>query len=149
MLHRFFIGILAVFYAAVGFAQAPLAGQSQFRHLDIKDGLPNQLVFSIDQDSQGYIWVGTKDGLARFDGARFKVYQHIPGDQQSLPSNSVQSSPILANSSTDSSRIRPLGIAMVMKSLILLPFEYQHRDRPTSSLSIHNHDPDDKYGKLR
>ena len=90
MMHRCLAGVLIFFYTLTSLAQTPIAGQSQFRQLDIKDGLPNQLIFSIAQDKQGYIWIGTKDGLARFDGANFKIYRHIPGDQQSLPSNSVQ-----------------------------------------------------------
>ena len=90
MMRRCFAGLLIFLYAILAVAQAPIVGQSQFRQLDIKDGLPNQLIFSIAQDKQGYIWIGTKDGLARFDGVNFKVFRHIPGDQQSLPSNSVQ-----------------------------------------------------------
>ncbi len=90
MMRRCLVGILIFFYTLTSLAQTPLAGQSQFRQLDIKDGLPNQLIFSIAQDKQGYIWLGTKDGLARFDGANFKIFRHISGDQQSLPSNSVQ-----------------------------------------------------------
>jgi signal transduction histidine kinase/ligand-binding sensor domain-containing protein len=90
MMRRCFAGLLFFFYAILVLAQTPIVGQSQFRQLDIKDGLPNQLIFSIAQDKQGYIWIGTKDGLARYDGSVFKVFRHIPGDQQSLPSNSVQ-----------------------------------------------------------
>jgi signal transduction histidine kinase/ligand-binding sensor domain-containing protein len=38
---------------------------------DIEDGLPNSSVTAITQTRDGYLWVGTYDGLARFDGARF------------------------------------------------------------------------------
>src|ERR1035438_692049 len=37
------------------------------------DGLPQNSVYSIAQTGDGYIWVGTGDGLARFDGVRFTV----------------------------------------------------------------------------
>jgi signal transduction histidine kinase/ligand-binding sensor domain-containing protein/CheY-like chemotaxis protein len=46
-----------------------------FTNLGGKDGLPNGLVFSIAQDSKGFVWFGTNGGLARFDGYNFKVYK--------------------------------------------------------------------------
>ena len=49
-------------------------GQSlRFTHLTLKDGLPNSLVFSIAQDKNGFIWFGTNNGLARYDGYNFRV----------------------------------------------------------------------------
>lgn len=54
------------------------------------DGLPSQRVYAVVEDQSGYLWVGTADGLARFDGDQFKVYQHLPNDPNSLPSNEVQ-----------------------------------------------------------
>lgn len=86
------IGVVCIlFFSALATAQMPQQGQSQFRLLDYKDGLPNPVVQSIAQDKSGYLWIGTKDGLARFDGNVFKVFRHIPGDVQSMPSNFVQS----------------------------------------------------------
>ena len=92
------IGIVCLAsFSAIAVAQAPQLGQSQFRLLDYKDGLPNPVVQSIAQDKSGYLWVGTKDGLARFDGSDFKVFRHLPGDAQSIPSNFVQSVHVDAN----------------------------------------------------
>ena len=92
------IGIVCLaFLSAFALAQSPQLGQSQFRLLDYKDGLPNPVVQSIAQDKSGYLWVGTKDGLARFDGSDFKVFRHLPGDVQSMPSNFVQSVHVDAN----------------------------------------------------
>lgn len=90
MMHRCFAGILLFVCALAAWPQAPVTGQSQFRLLDIKDGLPSLSVNAIAQDRTGYLWVGTKDGLARFDGGGFKVFRHIQGDPQSMPSNYVQ-----------------------------------------------------------
>lgn len=64
-------------------------GQSQYRLLGIQDGLPNQKVHAIDQDRDGFLWIGTNDGLARYDGSSFKVFRHVPGDGSALPGNAV------------------------------------------------------------
>lgn len=45
-----------------------------FRHYDVNSGLSQNSVFSIFQDSQGFMWFGTKYGLNRFDGQRWKNY---------------------------------------------------------------------------
>ncbi|HWS41384.1 MAG TPA: two-component regulator propeller domain-containing protein [Arenimonas sp.] len=90
MIRWFWIACFSIF-ATLTLAQTPLQGKSQYRLLDYKDGLPSPVVQSIAQDKTGYLWIGTKDGLARFDGKQFKVFRHIPGDAQSLPSNFVQS----------------------------------------------------------
>ena len=45
-----------------------------FRHYDVNSGLSHNSVFSIFQDSQGFMWFGTKYGLNRFDGQRWRTY---------------------------------------------------------------------------
>ncbi len=45
-----------------------------FRHYDVNSGLSQNSVFSIFQDRQGFMWFGTKYGLNRFDGQRWKIY---------------------------------------------------------------------------
>jgi ligand-binding sensor domain-containing protein len=51
-----------------------------------KDGLPEDMVKTIVQTSDGYLWLGTDEGLARFDGYDFKLFTKEKGD---LPSNSI------------------------------------------------------------
>lgn len=63
----------------------------QFTHFSISDGISNGVVRKITQDSLGFLWIGTNDGLNRFDGVRFKIYQHNPNDVNSLISSSVWS----------------------------------------------------------
>lgn len=45
-----------------------------FKSYDIRDGLSQNTVYQILQDRQGFMWYGTKDGLNRFDGMNFKIF---------------------------------------------------------------------------
>src|SRR5688572_26956022 len=54
-----------------------------------KDGLPFNSTTAIVQDKQGFIWVGSTDGLARYDGYSFLTFQYNPKDKNSLPNNSI------------------------------------------------------------
>ena len=40
----------------------------RFRNYGIADNLPSGVVYTLSQDNSGYLWVGTPEGLARFDG---------------------------------------------------------------------------------
>lgn len=62
---------------------------TRFGHLTVADGLPDNHITAIRQDSDGFIWVGTREGLARYDGTRFLSFMHITGDSTSLPSNHI------------------------------------------------------------
>ncbi|WP_304067130.1 hybrid sensor histidine kinase/response regulator transcription factor [Pedobacter glucosidilyticus] len=60
-----------------------------FKHLTINEGLSQNTVFSVYQDASGFIWIGTEDGLNRFDGYEFKVFKNDPADRKSLINNQV------------------------------------------------------------
>lgn len=62
-----------------------------FDHLGLKDGLPHPLAMALAQDGDGFIWVGTQRGLARWDGYRMRSYLHDGADAHSLPADFVQS----------------------------------------------------------
>ncbi len=47
----------------------------RFEHIGLEEGLSQSVVYTILQDRQGFLWVGTQDGLNRFDGYKFKVYR--------------------------------------------------------------------------
>jgi len=64
-----------------------LAYQVQFTHLSLKDGLSQATVFCMLQDSRGFMWFGTEDGLNQYDGYKFTVYRHNPKDINSLSNN--------------------------------------------------------------
>jgi ligand-binding sensor domain-containing protein/signal transduction histidine kinase/DNA-binding response OmpR family regulator len=47
-----------------------------FRHLTTNEGLSHNSVYSIIEDDQGFVWIGTRSGLNRFDGYSFKIYDN-------------------------------------------------------------------------
>ena len=67
-----------------------LSGQqvASFQYLSKKDGLSQASVFAIAQDSAGFMWFGTRDGLNKFDGYQFKVYKKTNA-RNSLVANDV------------------------------------------------------------
>ncbi|MCU4175847.1 ligand-binding sensor domain-containing protein [Carboxylicivirga sp. N1Y90] len=56
----------------------------------IADGLSNGNITSLYQDSRGYVWIGTADGLNRYDGYKFDVFRHNPMDSTTIVGNSIQ-----------------------------------------------------------
>lgn len=65
-------------------------GDVQFHHLTIEDGLSQASVETIAQDSAGYMWFGTNDGLNRYDGHSFTVYKYSPDDTLSISDNDIR-----------------------------------------------------------
>ena len=58
-------------------------------HLTTADGLPQGGVHTTLQDSQGFMWFGTEDGLVRYDGQELVRYGYSPKDERGLPGNYV------------------------------------------------------------
>lgn len=69
--------------------ERPFLPTTHFQHITNRDGLPVNAVETIFQDSHGFIWIGTIDGLSRFDGYRFTTYRHNQNDPTSLSHNHV------------------------------------------------------------
>lgn len=67
--------------------------RSEFKveHIALEQGITNNLIFSIYQDSRGFIWFGTMFGLIRYDGVSFKTYRHNPADTNSISNDDVVS----------------------------------------------------------
>jgi signal transduction histidine kinase/ligand-binding sensor domain-containing protein len=70
---------------AVCFWAAPARAQYRFDHWTADNGLPQNSVRDLLQTRDGYIWVTTFDGLVRFDGVRFTVFNK--GNSPGLPGN--------------------------------------------------------------
>lgn len=68
-------------------------GQSHFvfDHLGPANGLSSGVVHCVFQDSRGFIWIGTANGLNRYDGRKTKVFRHNPKNPNSLINNRIQS----------------------------------------------------------
>lgn len=52
-----------------------------FKRINITNGLNNNTVFCVQQDQKGFIWIGTADGLNRYDGSRFKLFNYITDEK--------------------------------------------------------------------
>ncbi|NQZ10937.1 MAG: GGDEF domain-containing protein, partial [Algicola sp.] len=62
---------------------------TRFDRLSIKDGLSQSVVNSIIQDSKGFLWFATVDGLNRFDGYSFKIFRNDPNNAASISNNYI------------------------------------------------------------
>ena len=91
---RSVLGFAALFLASTSLASVPGDGL-RFHHYSQDDGLVQNTVQAIVQDRYGFIWIGTEDGLHRFDGYEMLVYQAEPGQANGLQADGVQS--LLAN----------------------------------------------------
>lgn len=69
------------------FAQAP---DIKFTRIGNKQGLSNTTIECIYQDSRGFIWIGTQDGLNRYDGIKMTSYKNIPNDSTSISDNFIR-----------------------------------------------------------
>lgn len=61
----------------------------KFEHLQIDDGLSQNNVLNVLQDSRGFIWFGTRDGLNKYDGYQISIYRNDPGNKGSIGNNFI------------------------------------------------------------
>lgn len=62
-----------------------------FENINVRNELFANAVISIAQDAQGFIWLGSPEGLNRYDGHRFKLYKSVENDSSSLAGNYILS----------------------------------------------------------
>src|SRR4051812_29154592 len=75
-----------LFFKEKGYAQ-----DLSIKYLGIEQGLSNNAVTSIFRDHYGFMWIGTYNGLNRYDGTTFTVFENRWGDSSSLVNNHVTS----------------------------------------------------------
>ncbi len=104
------LAVLAAFVTAKGFAAAQgvappasSAGTYVRETWTVADGLPINTITSVVQTRDGYLWLGTNDGVVRFDGVRFTVYN--AGNTPELPSADAS-----VSDATDARRLAPLVV---------------------------------------
>jgi hypothetical protein len=61
----------------------------KFHSITTKDGLAGDIVYSLHQDKQGFLWIGTHRGLNRYDGYSFRLYVYDPSDTNSISGNHI------------------------------------------------------------
>ena len=85
---RYLLCLSLIIFSLVSTAQV---NELLFQHLTRSNGLPVNGVRCFAQDSSGFIWIGTEEGLYRYDGFNFKAYYAQPGKANSIKSNWVNS----------------------------------------------------------
>jgi signal transduction histidine kinase/ligand-binding sensor domain-containing protein/DNA-binding response OmpR family regulator len=81
---KYFLALLFVLYSLKSFSI-----ELNFKYYKVEDGLSSNTVYAVLQDSKGYMWFGTENGLNRFDGYTFTVYRNISRNENSLVNNYV------------------------------------------------------------
>ncbi len=84
-----YIALLFLYGASTSLAQEN--SSFHFKKYQVGDGLSENAVYCTLQDTEGFMWFGTKDGLNRFDGSNFRHYQHKAGDENSVGNNFIRS----------------------------------------------------------
>lgn len=76
-------------FSAVSPAQAQLPRDLKITNFDGSAGFYSRMVRCFIKDEKGFAWIGTSDGLYRYDGYTFRNYHKLPNDTNSLPDNHV------------------------------------------------------------
>jgi diguanylate cyclase (GGDEF)-like protein len=85
-------GLLLVLVFSLGASEATMATDAPpliLEHLTTADGLPQGTVMTTLQDSTGFIWLGTEDGLIRYDGREVVRYAYSRNSRNGLPGNFI------------------------------------------------------------
>ncbi|MGD8574388.1 MAG: ATP-binding protein [Gammaproteobacteria bacterium] len=84
---RRLLRLLVIVLLASGKVSATNLHDIRVQRLSGDNGLPSSTVFQIQQDSMGFLWVGTETGLYRYDGYTPTIFSHTPRDPASLSAN--------------------------------------------------------------
>jgi ligand-binding sensor domain-containing protein/signal transduction histidine kinase len=87
--HHFQLVCLLILFSCRMASAQPTVEKVKFSRMEVGSGLSNSNVTCILQDSKGFLWFGTQDGLNKFDGYNFKVYRNNPDDTASLLTNAI------------------------------------------------------------
>ncbi len=71
--------VLLIVIFLFNLSSSPLAQTADLIHYDLEDGLPAVQITCLKKDRKGYLWIGTKGGVSRFDGLHFKNFTEKDG----------------------------------------------------------------------
>ncbi len=91
LIFRLLAATLPLIFLLPAGAQPVLPNKFYFTHMGVENGLDQNTVWCILQDHTGFMWFGTKDGLARYDGYKFRNFRYDADDPSSLGNNFVHS----------------------------------------------------------
>lgn len=83
--------LVPIFIPLTQTAQPTLPDQLYFERIQTEDGLSHTYINALAQDSTGYLWFGTQEGLVKYDGYSFTTYRHDPNDSSSIDNNRIES----------------------------------------------------------
>lgn len=88
MLHRICVALWLLLLC--GNALAAVPERPHFRVIRPAQGLPSTEIKALARDRDGYLWIATADGLARYDGVGMRVWRYDPANPAGLPGNNIQ-----------------------------------------------------------
>ncbi len=75
---------------AFSLTDAPGPERLRFLHMSIEHGMSQNSIYSMTQDEHGFLWMGTQDGLNRWDGHQFMVFRRDTASPNSLSDNFIR-----------------------------------------------------------
>ncbi|MCS2310305.1 hypothetical protein NXW05_06160 [Phocaeicola vulgatus] len=70
--------VLSILFLLISVTLLAVPNDFRFRHFSVEDGLSSNSVRAIMQDKYGFLWIGTEEGLNRYDGIMIKSYSICP-----------------------------------------------------------------------
>ena len=119
--------VLSVAVSSTAFAGPNEHHPMRFDHITLDDGLSQSTVLAVLQDSKGFLWIGTENGLNRYNGYEFETFKRERGNPDSLSSDFVFD--------LEEDRAGNLWIATNGGGLVKF-------DRKTNRFAAFRHDPD-------
>ena len=85
ILSLIFVNILSLRVSALGNKEKNI----NFKRITVEDGLSQTTVEYMFQDSKGYVWIGTDDGLNKYNGDKFEIYRYKADGENSISANYI------------------------------------------------------------
>ena len=82
--------LAAVLTSIVSAVAYPSENSLRFRCIDTKKGLSHNGIMTLYQDSRGFIWMGSRDGLNLYNGESIRIYKYDKYDRYGLPDNNIK-----------------------------------------------------------